>query len=205
MHLPENVKQTIAKLWPTVMLLHRGDDEQRRQGTRIIAEQVRFSHGPEWGTKSADPGRPPSKDALARQVDGKLFGKDLINGTTRELNLDGEMEDITGQTFIPVMALNHLGDVSVPDPGPILPTPGTTCHCAADLAELRLIAKQLNTDVSMLRGVLEGIAGDLEDTESSLIRRLVALEARPAFDPAKYRAKSAGGWLGHSHDLEEKK
>jgi hypothetical protein len=120
MRLPEAVQQTIRAMWPKVEHLHAGSDNDRRTGTRIIIEQIVFSHpGQGYGWKASSPNNPPSKDAMARQVGGKLYYVDLIDGTTRQLaNLDGEMEDITGQYFIDVAGVNHLGAAPVPVPQP---------------------------------------------------------------------------------------
>jgi hypothetical protein len=120
MRLPEAVQQTIRAMWPKVEHLHAGSDADRRTGTRLIIEQIVFSHpGQGYGWKASSPNNPPSKDAMARQVGGKLYYVDLIDGTTRQLaNLDGEMEDITGQYFIDVAGVNHLGAAPVPVPQP---------------------------------------------------------------------------------------
>jgi hypothetical protein len=120
MRLPEAVQQTIRAMWPKVEHLHAGSDNDRRTGTRLIIEQIVFSHpGQGYGWKASSANNPPSKDAMARQVDGKLYYVDLIDGTTRQLaNLDGEMEDITGQHFIDVAGVNHLGTAPVPVPQP---------------------------------------------------------------------------------------
>jgi hypothetical protein len=120
MRLPEAVQQTIRAMWPKVEHLHAGSDNDRRTGTRLIIEQIVFSHpGQGYGWKASSPNNPPSKDAMARQVDGRLYYVDLIDGTTRQLaNLDGEMEDITGQHFIDVAGVNHLGAAPVPVPQP---------------------------------------------------------------------------------------
>jgi hypothetical protein len=116
MRLPEAVQQTIRAMWPKVAHLHAGSDADRRTGTRIIIEQIVFSHpGQGYGWKASSPNNPPSKDAMARQVDGRLYYVDLIDGTTRQLaDLNGEMEDITGQHFIDVAGVNHLGAAPVP-------------------------------------------------------------------------------------------
>jgi hypothetical protein len=120
MRLPEAVQQTIRAMWPKVEHLHAGSDNDRRTGTRLIIEQIVFSHpGQGYGWKASSPNNPPSKDAMARQVDGKLYYVDLVDGTTRQLaNLDGEMKDITGQHFIDVAGVNHLGTAPVPVPQP---------------------------------------------------------------------------------------
>jgi hypothetical protein len=138
-----------------------GTDDERRQLTRLIVEQVRFEFGPDWGTKSAGVGRPPSKDSLAHRVGATLMGCDWQNGGTREPFTPVGCADITGQLFIEVSPINHLGLVGPVDPGP--PPPGTcqdtTDTLTAIASEARAfrvsIQDQLNAHV---QGLAEGIA-----------------------------------------------
>lgn len=98
--------------------LARGDDDQRRQLTRKIAEQIRFEFGPRWGTKSTTPSHPQSKDAIAfDNQNGTIDVWDWQNGTTREPQIDaGDEPDFTNLTqhFIAVSPINHLAG-EVPD------------------------------------------------------------------------------------------
>lgn len=101
--------------------LANGTDDDRRQLTRTILEQMVFEMPNDgWTWKSADSGRPPSKDSLARIVNGRLCNYDWQNGGTRRRSVQaGQIgEDITGQNPIPVAGINHLGDVPQPLPGP---------------------------------------------------------------------------------------
>jgi hypothetical protein len=98
-------------------LVKSSDDEDRRKATRIFAEQMAFTVDPKWGTKRADPNRPPSKDAISRFVLTTLCNWDIVNGTTRELQF-GHGEPIPGQVFIPVTPTNHLGTTPNPEPEP---------------------------------------------------------------------------------------
>lgn len=88
--------------------LRRGDDDQRRDFTLRAAQQLAFSISREWGTKRADPGRPPSKDSVAMVVNGQLCAADIINGSTREMQFP-DLEPIPGQVFIEVGPVDHLG------------------------------------------------------------------------------------------------
>lgn len=114
----------IKGLWTAHQDLARGSDDDRRALTRLMAEQL-ATQDPKWGTKSADPGRPPSKDAVAYNG-ASLWGWDTINGTSREVQVAAgqEGEDITGQTFIAVTPTDHLGTGQLPIP-PIPPIPPT--------------------------------------------------------------------------------
>lgn len=136
--LSAGVKATINAIWPQVAQLHRGNDDERREGTKRIIEQIVFSHpGEGYGWKSSSPTNPPSKDAIARRVDGRLYYIDIVNGGSRELaDLNGPMGDITGQHFIPLVGVNHLGGVPPPPP------PATCERCSADLAAAHLILTQ---------------------------------------------------------------
>lgn len=93
--------------------LARGNDDERRIVTNKIAEQFAFEFGPTWGTKSSTPTHPPSKDVVAKMENGRLYGWDWQNGTTRapQVHVGQEAEDMTGQHFILVVPTNHLADV----------------------------------------------------------------------------------------------
>jgi hypothetical protein len=105
--------------------LAMGDDDQRRTLTRTIIEQIVFEFPSEgWTWKSADPGRPPSKDSIARLINGRLCNWDWQNGATRLRSVQaGQLgDDITGQHPIPVAGVNHLGGTPSPEPTPTPPT-----------------------------------------------------------------------------------
>lgn len=119
MFLPNRVHQIIVALYELHTDLANGGDEERRTLTRMMAEQTCFELGPQWGTKSAGLGRPPSKDSLAFNDPATLFGWDWQNGATRLPNPPGEMADITGQIFLVVSPVDHLGEeIPGPDPDP---------------------------------------------------------------------------------------
>jgi hypothetical protein len=119
--------------------LAEGDDEQRRQLTRMICEQARFEFGDSWGHKSADRTRPPSKDALAqKQPDGRLFAWDLFDGSTRAPMRNPESMDITGQHFIEVPPVAHL---PAPEPAPVT-VPGDLEIRLSELSEAIAAARR---------------------------------------------------------------
>lgn len=149
MQIPEKVVSITKLLWAQHIDLARGDDNQRRALTKIIAEQVRFALGPSWGTKSAGEGRPPSKDAIA-YVDeaGRLWGWDSLNGGTREVSSIREMEDITGQEFLPVLPIDHLNTGAVSPAGtptggppPVQPPRVDVGSVVAAIAEVAALVK----------------------------------------------------------------
>ena len=120
MQLPDRVKEIITILANQFPDLRRGDDDQRRALTLKFAQQIRLELGESWGTKRAAEGRPPSKDAVARMFDGKLFSADVINGSTREPQFPN-MEELPGQIFIPVDPVNHIVDPVNPIEDPVDP------------------------------------------------------------------------------------
>jgi hypothetical protein len=102
--------------------LARGDDDQRRKLTGMIAEQWCFEFGTDWGTKSSSPAAPRSKDALAHRTGPSSMDVwDWQNGSTREPVLrEGQPPDFPGiadQVFIEVAPINHLGVSPVSQPG----------------------------------------------------------------------------------------
>lgn len=124
MIVPNRVVEIVRELYNRNTSLARGNDNQRRALTTIDAEQIAFELGNRWGTKKASEGRPPSKDSIAYQEDnGTLWNWDWQNGSTREPNGPGEMENITGQVFIPVEPINHLGVTSPSEPPTPIPIP----------------------------------------------------------------------------------
>jgi hypothetical protein len=102
--------------------LAQGTDDQRRELTRTFLEQLVYeSPADGWTWKSADPGRPPSKDSLARIVNGRLCNYDWQNGSTRgrQIQAGGPGDDITGQNPIAVAGVNHLSDASTVNVPPV--------------------------------------------------------------------------------------
>jgi hypothetical protein len=126
---PARGVQIIDALYNPVLAM--GTDDQRRALTRVFIEQLVFEGpGDGWTWKSADPGRPPSKDSIARVVSGRLCNWDWQNGGTRARSVQPGQpgEDITGQNAIPVPGVNHLSDLPGPSipPGPVPATPVLT-------------------------------------------------------------------------------
>jgi hypothetical protein len=113
-------------------------EAERRYWTMTLAQTFNARAGAKWGTKRADPNRPPSKDALAFEDAGRLWGFDTCvatSDTTVKINPNAHGEDITGQVFIPVEAKDWLAGDTPPTPPvdpptppvdpPTPPTPGT--------------------------------------------------------------------------------
>jgi hypothetical protein len=130
MKVPQRVYEIIVELYNRNTTLARGSDNDRRSLTMIMAEQVRFELGPNWGTKRADKGRPLGKDSISFYKDGILMNYDWQNGSTRAPhNPPGNMKDISNQEFVVVDSIDHLGTlgkppVIVPPPEPFNPPKG---------------------------------------------------------------------------------
>lgn len=110
MKWPDRVQEIVNVLVAANQDLAHGDDNDRRALTLKIAQQCCYELGFLWGTKKADPYRPPSKDAIAYNG-GVLTCWDTLNGTTREPNQYPEGEEIPDQVFIPVEPYNHIGEI----------------------------------------------------------------------------------------------
>lgn len=112
MVLNERQVSIIHQLYNLHVDLARGNDDQRRQLTRMIAEQICFEFGSDWGTKSSSPTNPQSKDSISFRLNSQTFDNwDWQNGTTRkpQVHVGQSGTTLTGQHFIVVTPTNHLG------------------------------------------------------------------------------------------------
>jgi len=104
-------------------------DDLFRQWCIDLAEQITFSYpGRGYGVKRADPNRPISKDTLAQEVGPVLIAWDLFTGvgtSSTGVVPDPDSFDITGQTFVGVAPVDHLGGTP---PTPPDPPPTVTCR-----------------------------------------------------------------------------
>jgi hypothetical protein len=105
MKYPSRVQEIINELAARNPALVRGDDEARRQLTRLIAEQCRFELGPNWGTKRASETRPLSADVVCTQDPFVGWDTQIAGGTIAQFP---ESIDLTGQVFVPVDPVQHL-------------------------------------------------------------------------------------------------
>lgn len=96
---------------------HSAPDEVRREVTKRIAEQVRHELGPNWGWKRADPGRPLSTDVFATQFPFVGYDWSVPSGVAQFPTAI----DLTGQVFVPVEPVNHLGLATRPPPDVVNP------------------------------------------------------------------------------------
>lgn len=179
MTLPTVVAVVAGQLAARYPDLALGNDDQRRLLTRRIAEQVAYALGPAWGTKRADPGRPPSKDAIAYLDPDtqRLYSWDWQNGTTRAVNPHRtpsgdavEMEDITGQVFIPVSATDYLQSAGEGPGTPVEPHPAQPAPPDLEAALARLTA--LEERLEGLRAMQEQAFAELSTQIAGLQRAL---------------------------------
>lgn len=98
--------------------LNKGTDDQRREFALKVAQQFTFSFpGEGWGSKAAGPGRPQTKDVVARNRNGALDGWELVDGASRSVKCNDHL-DLAGQLFIPVSPVDYLGSTPPPPPPP---------------------------------------------------------------------------------------
>lgn len=146
MNLPPDVLLTRARYVAVYPLwtMEPGEeaDARARAWTMGLAEQMCFTHGPSYGTKRADPGRPISKDAIA-YVPGllpwepghMLWAFDMLSGAGTghpQLVPNPEAIDITGQVFVPAAPIDHLTNGTDPHP---VPPPTTVIPYREDFAQ----------------------------------------------------------------------
>lgn len=99
-------------------------DEDARAWTRQLAEQFAASFPREgWGTKQASLTRPRSTDVICTR--SPFVGYDVIGNQglpDQALILTPHPLDLTGQVFLPVNPVDHIGgQTPVPLPGPTKP------------------------------------------------------------------------------------
>lgn len=114
---PARAQDIVNTLYERNKNLADGTDDERRALTRQIIEQLVCEFPNDgYGGKSADPGRPFSKDAIAQTISGRFIAWDWQNGASRRPQVPIGFTDITGQNPIPVGCINHLngGPVSTP-------------------------------------------------------------------------------------------
>lgn len=131
-------------------------EDRCRAWVRALAEQVYFDTGnPFWGVKNAGGGRPQSKDAIAFNGPRLISWDQLLGVGTGRPTLIAEPagEDITGQVFVPVSPVNHLGTARPPkDDTPPPPVVNLAAVLARlDLMEARSLAAQAETTDALLR------------------------------------------------------
>ena len=164
-------------------------EDRCRAWTRSLAQQIVFStNDRSWGCKNAGGGRPQSKDALAHQVGGNLFGFDLLFGVgtgSPSLVPSPSGEDITGQVFMPVDPVDHLGGGPAPGPasGPAVAPP--TDALAARVAALEAALKAADSKLQdAVRSATEAVttAQDAVRQAQAAMAKIATLRAKGLID-----------------------
>lgn len=161
--MPERVATIVNVLYTSNVALARGDDDQRRELTKTMIEQIVFEFPHDgWGWKRADPGRPLSKDSIAKREGTKIWAWDWQNGGTREPQVkagDPPAHDISDQVFVEVSGKNHLGQAPLPQPPapPVNTTPlehrieELETIFSSSVTELQTAITQLQVQVDALK------------------------------------------------------
>lgn len=175
MTLTQRHVEIIWELYRRDLDLAKGNDDQRRQLTRKIAEQINFEFGPRWGTKSTTVNHPPSKDAIVYKNDnGTVDIWDWQNGDSRQPQVhEGKAADYKNMDhfFLKVDAVNHLGSVVVnppvvPPTGP--PSTNPPSNPPVDESDIKKIllalenAKENLADVRVQMSAIQGLVGEMK-------------------------------------------
>jgi hypothetical protein len=122
---PPRFGDVAQALYTKAHLTPASSDDEKRVVTIQLAEQLAFEFpGQGWGAKTAGAGRPISKDCVAK-VESLTGGTSIVKGVCYDWILGGggvklppQVNDITGQVFVPVAAVDHLGAAPAPPPPP---------------------------------------------------------------------------------------
>ncbi len=131
------VEQIPPAVWVTIRQFiaafpfPRGDGsdaylQSLRAWTRQLTEQIRYTHGPEWGHKATSPNAPPSKESIARKVGDDLHVWDMLIGAATGqpiLSTDPHHYHVNDQHFIPVEPVDHLASRGPPVARAPIPQP----------------------------------------------------------------------------------
>jgi len=161
-----------------------GSEEQRRELTKQIIEQLVFEFPQDgWVWKAQSPTHPPSKDTIARQVNGRLCYYDWQNGGTRQRSIQpGQVSgDATGQWPITLAGVNHLG--ASPNVGGVMPEPGTSADLDALLALIGEHDTTTREAISNIYNQNERTFANLTAQIQQIAERLEALAAQPTRVP----------------------
>jgi hypothetical protein len=142
---PARFGEIAQALYATAHLTAASSDDAKRVVTIQLAEQMAFEFpGQGWGAKTAGNGRPISKDCVAK-VESLTGGTSIVKGVCYDwikggggVQLPPLANDIAGQVFVPVAAVDHLA-VSTPPPPPP-PAPGRDLVAELDALNARVAA-----------------------------------------------------------------
>jgi hypothetical protein len=198
--------------WAVVEQMHQrfsddfpANEDGARGWTEITIEQLAFSFpSGGWCWKSSTPTSPPSKDAIARIIDGRFECWDVLQaaGVTGPRVLAAYppiYHDIAGQHPIPVTPENHLDED---------PPPPSDDDLEDRVEHLEEQAQRLERESKLQQArilVLEDRVSALEQAppQNGVTPAQVLGMIDAAFANAEIagRTQSAGGFLSHSHAI----
>jgi BMFP domain-containing protein YqiC len=200
---PARFGDAAQALYAGAHLTATSSDDAKRAVTIQLAEQMAFEFpGQGWGAKTAGNGRPISKDCVAK-VESLTGGTSIVKGVCYDwikggggVQLPPLANDIAGQVFVPVAAVDHLA-VSTPPPPPPAPpaTAGVTQEqLAAAITDLHStlwheVEATTGAEVDALRDALLQAKADLAATA----KRVSALEAKSTPPPTTTPVPPEGG------------
>lgn len=154
-----------------------------------VAEQFEHSfRGEGWGVKAAAAGRPISGDVIARRLpDGRLVGFRIVPASGAPT-----FYDLSGQVFIDVQPIDHLGVGGAPEqPAPTPPTqPQTPVPTAVNLQPVLDAIAALSAKVAALEAASAQSIGDVGAKVDSLSEQFGLLASRPVpIDFPEYRGE----------------
>lgn len=193
--------------WDIVQQMHAryaasfpANEEGARSWTKMAIEQLVYSF-PDDGYcwKSADAGRPPSKDGVGKRKGGRFDGWDLLHAAgaqgPRELaRYPPEWHDLTGQHPIAVSGVNHLGAQPEPKPDP---DPALAEQVKALQLALVAVRAELQTSLAGLKATQEQHALAIVDAQEAAEhagRRVADVEQQ-------FSKLRIGRTWGHSHSI----
>lgn len=171
--------QRYAKAYPPPQAeeSNKAHQDACRQWTRRAAEQFEFTFlTPEYGHKSSNPTSDPSKDAIVKRIDGRMFYIDTLlgagTGKPRVISSPGTWKDITGQHFIKVDPINHLAPpvVVTPPPPVVVPPPPVEVKPVINI-EVKLDA--VAAELAKLDARFEQVVNKLDDVMKAVQQGIV--------------------------------
>ena len=140
------------------------NDDARRAWTLKVAQQLNYSLGSNWGTKSSSPSSPQSADVVCTK--NPFQGWDTLNGNDGSLQWNGPM-DLTGQAFLNVTPWNWLeGSIPVPVPGDDVVV--LIKNLQKNIQDLTAALGSLSGTVSTQSGYLGSLLADFEQVETAV-------------------------------------
>lgn len=182
MKYPPRVQEIINGVFHLYEDLAHGTDDQRRELTGYIAQQLAFELGPAWGTKRADPGRPLAKDAIAFMGQDQLHIWDWQNGSTRQPNQfpdEVPLDESKAQVFVPVPPKQIWSDGATKPPAPAQPV------CNFQPLDLSTLEAKLDTLIACVEALDKSVAAATQAMSEDFAALKIPTRAEGSFFGAK--------------------